>query len=178
MKQLSNIQGCALAEPGGPWRLTIALGRLENLRFFIQITCWAPWILQFQSTGLPSIFLREQPWISYLLLSYLNTLIVGLAEIHLLLWILVLNFLHKPGAAVVQKVGPGEWDDRWTCMVLLAATVSSSSSLFFLTNTITVQMTDLLRNWQWWIWEIHLKQRNNITQLLYGYKGTHTLISC
>ena len=30
-------QGCALAEPGGPWRLTFAPGRLENLRFFIQI---------------------------------------------------------------------------------------------------------------------------------------------
>ena len=54
-------QGCALAEPGGPWCLTFALGRLENLRFFIQIICWAPWILQFQSTGLPSIFLRAQP---------------------------------------------------------------------------------------------------------------------
>ena len=54
-------QGCALAEPGGPWRLTFALGRLENLRFFIQIICWAPQILQFQSTGLPSIFLRAQP---------------------------------------------------------------------------------------------------------------------
>ena len=35
-------QGCALAEPGGPWRLTFALGRLENHRFFIQIICWAP----------------------------------------------------------------------------------------------------------------------------------------
>ena len=122
---------------------------------------------------------RDETIKQYLLLSYLNTLRVGLAEIDLLLWILVLNFLHKPGAAVIQKVGPGEWDDRWTCMVLLAVSVSSSSSLFFLTNTITVQMTDLLRNWQWWIWEIHLKQRNNITQLLYyGYKGTHTLISC
>ena len=32
-------QGCALAEPGDPWRLTFALGRLENLRFFIQIIC-------------------------------------------------------------------------------------------------------------------------------------------
>ena len=53
-----NFQGCALAEPGGPWRLTFALGRLENLRFFIQIICWAPQILQFQSTGLPLIFLR------------------------------------------------------------------------------------------------------------------------
>ena len=36
------FQGCALAEPGGPWRLTFALGRLENLRFFIQIICWTP----------------------------------------------------------------------------------------------------------------------------------------
>ena len=55
-------QGCALAEPSGPWRLTFALGRLENLTFFIQIICWAPWISQFQSSGLPSIFLRAQPW--------------------------------------------------------------------------------------------------------------------
>ena len=36
------LQGCALAEPGGPWRPTFILGRLENLRFFIQIICWAP----------------------------------------------------------------------------------------------------------------------------------------
>ena len=35
-------QGCALAEPGGPWHLTFALGRLGNLIFFIQIICWAP----------------------------------------------------------------------------------------------------------------------------------------
>ena len=55
------LHGCALAKPGGPWRLTFALGRLENLRFFIKITCWAPWILQVQSTGVPSIFLRAQP---------------------------------------------------------------------------------------------------------------------
>ena len=34
-------QGCALAEPGGPWCLTFALGRLGNLSFFIQIICWA-----------------------------------------------------------------------------------------------------------------------------------------
>ena len=37
-----DIQGCALAEPGGPWRLTFALGWLENLPFSIQIICWAP----------------------------------------------------------------------------------------------------------------------------------------
>ena len=57
-----RMPGCALAEPGGPWHLTFALGRLENLRFFIQIICWVPWMLQVQSTGLPSIFLRAQPW--------------------------------------------------------------------------------------------------------------------
>ena len=30
-------QGCALAESGGPWHLNFALGRVENLSFFIQI---------------------------------------------------------------------------------------------------------------------------------------------
>ena len=61
------FQGCALAEPGGPWRLTFVLGRLENLSFFIEIICWAHWISQVQSTGLPSILLRAQPWIWYFL---------------------------------------------------------------------------------------------------------------
>ena len=28
--QLVYSQGCALAEPGGPWRLTFALGRLQH----------------------------------------------------------------------------------------------------------------------------------------------------
>ena len=28
-----RTQGCALAEPGGPWGLTFALGRLGNLVF-------------------------------------------------------------------------------------------------------------------------------------------------
>ena len=55
------LQGCALAEPGGPWRLTFVLGRLENLSFFIEIICWASWISHVQSTGLPSIFVRAQP---------------------------------------------------------------------------------------------------------------------
>ena len=36
-----NVQGCALAVSGGPWRLTFAPG-LGNLNFFIQIICWAP----------------------------------------------------------------------------------------------------------------------------------------
>ena len=50
-------QGCALAESGGPWRLTFVLARLENLSFFIDIICWVHWTSQVQSTGLPSIFL-------------------------------------------------------------------------------------------------------------------------
>ena len=45
------VQVCALAEPGGPWSLTFALGRQENLRFFIQIICWAPWIYRFIALG-------------------------------------------------------------------------------------------------------------------------------
>ena len=36
-----SSQGCALVEPSGPWRLTFVIGQLENLRFFIQIICWA-----------------------------------------------------------------------------------------------------------------------------------------
>ena len=59
-------QGCALAEPGGPWCLTFVPGRLENLSFFIEIICWAPWISLVQSTGLPSIFLRAQPWLLFI----------------------------------------------------------------------------------------------------------------
>ena len=55
-------QDCSLADLGCLWRLTFAIGRLENLRFLIQIICWAPLILQFQSTGLPSIVLRAQHW--------------------------------------------------------------------------------------------------------------------
>ena len=39
---INKLQDCALAEPGGPWCLTFAPGRLENLRFFIQIISWAP----------------------------------------------------------------------------------------------------------------------------------------
>ena len=57
MLKPTNIRDCALAEPGGPWRLTFSLGRLENL------LCCAPWILEIQSTGLPSIFLRAQPFL-------------------------------------------------------------------------------------------------------------------
>ena len=58
-------QGCALEEPSGkaqwPLMTNFCPRRLEKLRFFIQIICCAPQNLQFQSTGLPSIFLRAQP---------------------------------------------------------------------------------------------------------------------
>ena len=58
-----QYQGCPPAEPSGLWRLIFVLGRLENLCFSIEIICWAHWISQVQSTGLPSILLRAQPWI-------------------------------------------------------------------------------------------------------------------
>ena len=37
---------------------------LENVRFFIEIICWAPWILHHfvLSTRLTSMFLRAHPW--------------------------------------------------------------------------------------------------------------------
>ena len=38
---LIQVTPC-LAELGGPWCLTFAFRQLENLRFFIQIICWAP----------------------------------------------------------------------------------------------------------------------------------------
>ena len=68
-------QGCALAKPSGPWRLTFVLGRLEKLSFFIEIICWAHWISQVQSTGLPSIFLWAQPcprFVTFILFCYLH----------------------------------------------------------------------------------------------------------
>ena len=41
MVRANYKEGGALAEPGGLWRPTFAPWRLENLRFFIQIICWA-----------------------------------------------------------------------------------------------------------------------------------------
>ena len=38
---LYNDQLSGLAEPGGPWHPTVALGQQEDLSFFIQIICWA-----------------------------------------------------------------------------------------------------------------------------------------
>ena len=59
---IKGSQGCALEEPGGPCLPIFALGRLENLRLFIQIICWHPGFGLVQSTGLHSIFLRAQHW--------------------------------------------------------------------------------------------------------------------
>ena len=71
-EDLNTVQGRALAELGDRWHPTFAPGRVENLRFFIQIICWAPWILQVQSTGRPSIFLRAQPCSLHPPLDYLR----------------------------------------------------------------------------------------------------------
>ena len=57
-------EGCALVAPGDPWPLTFAPWWLKNVRFFIEIICWAPWILHHfvLSTRLTSMFLRAHPW--------------------------------------------------------------------------------------------------------------------
>ena len=54
---------------------------------------------------------RDETIKQYLLLSYLNTLRVGLAEIDLLLWILVLNFLTQTRGSSHTK-GGSRWV-RW-----------------------------------------------------------------
>ena len=38
---IAYYQGRALGEPDGPWRLTFALGRLENLSFFFSYKSYA-----------------------------------------------------------------------------------------------------------------------------------------
>ena len=91
---MESAQGCALAEPGGPWRLTFALGRLENHRFFIQIICWAPQILQIQRTGLPSIFLRAQPCSIFLMLSH-RIPDLSLASLSALIRVMTSDYLSK-----------------------------------------------------------------------------------
>ena len=56
-------QGCALAEPCGPWHPTFALGQQENLFFFFQTNHM---LGNLDFTGLehwaPFNFLRELPW--------------------------------------------------------------------------------------------------------------------
>lgn len=48
-----------LAAPGGSWHL-ISLLLPRDYQFFIEITCWAPWIAQVWSVGLLSHFLNAQ----------------------------------------------------------------------------------------------------------------------
>ena len=57
------IRAVLQQSPVAPGAQLLPPAQLENLRFFIQIICWAPQILHFQSTGLPSIFLRTEPCI-------------------------------------------------------------------------------------------------------------------
>ena len=47
---------CARAVRCGPWWLTFALGQLENLSFFTEIICWAPWIIFSHVLGSLSFF--------------------------------------------------------------------------------------------------------------------------
>ena len=72
----------ALAVPSGLWYLIFAPGQPGNLSFFIKSICWAPWISQFQSTELPSIFHKAQPcvlrtvfeiWIDWILQAFKKT---------------------------------------------------------------------------------------------------------
>ena len=49
------------SSPQWPLAPNFPPGQLENLRIFVDIMCWAPWISQVQSTGLSSFSLRAQP---------------------------------------------------------------------------------------------------------------------
>ena len=54
-KRRDIIVGCVLAEPCGPWRLTFTLGRQGYIYISFSYKtslCWAPYVLQFQSTTL------------------------------------------------------------------------------------------------------------------------------
>ena len=55
----SNIQGCALAEPPGPWRLTFVLGQLENLCFFLEIIRWHTGFHKIRALGSLQFFLEH-----------------------------------------------------------------------------------------------------------------------
>ena len=58
-----RFQGCALAEPGGPWRLTFVSRVIRKSLLFYRNHMLGTWISQVQSPGLPLIFLRAQPWV-------------------------------------------------------------------------------------------------------------------
>ena len=63
------MQSCAITAHGGPRCLTFAPRRLKNRIFLIQIICSTLWLLQVQSSGLPSIFLTAQPQPTFYLIS-------------------------------------------------------------------------------------------------------------
>ena len=67
VKSKANTGLWRLAVSGSPWHLILLLGNYKNVTFSIEVICWAPRILQVQSTGLPSIFLTAQTWNKYLL---------------------------------------------------------------------------------------------------------------
>ena len=56
-----ELQGCALVASGDPLALCFCSWATRRFLFSYRSICWAPWISQFQSTGLPSMFLRAQP---------------------------------------------------------------------------------------------------------------------
>ena len=58
-------QGCALAEPSGPWRLTFALGRLENLTSSYKSYAGHPGFHSFRALGSLQFSLEHSvgpPW--------------------------------------------------------------------------------------------------------------------
>ena len=46
-----NTQGCTLAEPGGPWRPTVAPGQLENLTFLYKSYAGHPGFYRLRALG-------------------------------------------------------------------------------------------------------------------------------
>ena len=62
-----QYHGSTLSAPGGPWCLTFAPRRLENLSFFYtnHMMGTLDFTKQFQSTGLPFIFRTAERWMLY-----------------------------------------------------------------------------------------------------------------
>ena len=78
------LQGCTLAALRGPWRLTFALRWLENLHFFIQIICWAPWISHGQSVSLDAVK-SNMPYTFFFFLKYF--FYINILYLVALLWV-------------------------------------------------------------------------------------------
>ena len=78
------LQGCTIAALSGPWRLTFALRWLENLHFFIQIICWAPWISHGQSVSLDAVK-SNMPYTFFFFLKYF--FYINILYLVALLWV-------------------------------------------------------------------------------------------